>query len=337
MADNQPAEAMVELEAARTLAPTDAVVLSELGWAAFNAGKYDVAKTTTDEAIRLAKNPKLKAASLYNLGRIAEQAGDSDAAKKAYEESIAIRPHEVVSRRLAQLDSPTRALPTSCNQPTSARALCDCLFDETFFDDGMAEEPKPPTPGRGSCHTIGTTGGVQLWKVGVAANFSESTGYALVIERDNASYAIATLASGLNGGRRHVREFKLGTMTVRKAGGRSYLWVENDLWDYDEEHHGEGIETKEHLITVCPFPVDPGATITCPLHIPATREMTVTLDKTDPEAIAEFKNQWGTPPPFKGSAELSVTVDPTGTATVKLVRGKPVPVQAAHIGSTKLW
>jgi TolA-binding protein len=46
-----------------------------LGWAAFQAGDYDKAREANASAIRAASGRAVKAASLYNLGRVAEATG----------------------------------------------------------------------------------------------------------------------------------------------------------------------------------------------------------------------------------------------------------------------
>jgi hypothetical protein len=46
----------------------------------------------------------IKAASLYNLGRIEEQRGNLEEARKRYRDSLALRPHKGVEARLRALD-----------------------------------------------------------------------------------------------------------------------------------------------------------------------------------------------------------------------------------------
>jgi tetratricopeptide (TPR) repeat protein len=73
---------------ARTLAPEDAAVLTELGWVAFLDKDLPVAESTTREAIAHAKEPVLLGAAQYNLGRILEARGDAKAASAAYVASL---------------------------------------------------------------------------------------------------------------------------------------------------------------------------------------------------------------------------------------------------------
>lgn len=98
------ARAIARFDAALAVVEGDAAALSEIGWAALQAGDLERAQDATTRSIAAAENPKLKAASLYNLGRIAEERGDKDAAARAYTESLALRPNETVEKRLAKLE-----------------------------------------------------------------------------------------------------------------------------------------------------------------------------------------------------------------------------------------
>jgi tetratricopeptide (TPR) repeat protein len=102
--------AAAAFERARAMAPTNAVTASELGWTLFHAGDLATAERTTLASIAHASAPRLKAASLYNLGRIREAQGDAPSAADAYRTSLALRPNETVRTRLATLD---RAVPAA--------------------------------------------------------------------------------------------------------------------------------------------------------------------------------------------------------------------------------
>jgi hypothetical protein len=103
--------------------PDDAEALSELGWAAFQAHDLDRAHTATEQAIAAAKDPKVKAGALGNLGRIAEEEGDKAAAADAYTKSLALRPNPTVKARLAALGtSPPAAAPSPTPAPVKGDA-----------------------------------------------------------------------------------------------------------------------------------------------------------------------------------------------------------------------
>ena len=106
--DKKYPDAMRAFEAALAARPDDARALSELSWVAFRANELDRAKQAAEASVAAAEEPKLKAASLYNLGRVAEAQGDWNEAAKAYKESLKLRPHKAVERRLASVESPVR-------------------------------------------------------------------------------------------------------------------------------------------------------------------------------------------------------------------------------------
>jgi tetratricopeptide (TPR) repeat protein len=68
--------AVAELQQATAAAPDEPAAWSELGWTAFQADDLDLAESANRKAVELAtadKHKGLKAASPYNLGRIAEK------------------------------------------------------------------------------------------------------------------------------------------------------------------------------------------------------------------------------------------------------------------------
>jgi tetratricopeptide (TPR) repeat protein len=81
---------------ARTLAPQDAAVLTELGWVAFLDKDLPVAEVTTREAIAHTTDPALLGAAHYNLGRILEARGDAKAASAAYVASLQAKASQAV-------------------------------------------------------------------------------------------------------------------------------------------------------------------------------------------------------------------------------------------------
>ncbi len=104
------AGAMTSFRAALDANPNDATALTELGWAAYNGKDLDAAETATRRGVTLAAKPNVKAAALYNLGRIEEDRGHKDKAIAAYAQSLDLRPNQTVHDRLAGLDAAAAAL-----------------------------------------------------------------------------------------------------------------------------------------------------------------------------------------------------------------------------------
>ena len=89
-AKSQWKEAVVELEAATKEDLDDARAFAELGWAAMQAGDLAKARKADVRAIEIARDDKLKATALFNLGAVEDKAGEKLAAKLSYEASLAL-------------------------------------------------------------------------------------------------------------------------------------------------------------------------------------------------------------------------------------------------------
>jgi hypothetical protein len=102
------AEAVVALEQCVKLAPADPTANAELGWAAFKAKDLTKAEAATRKALAGKQSNDQRAATLYNLGRIANDGGGSIPSLAPLLESYRLRPNEVVRAHL-HLAQPTLA------------------------------------------------------------------------------------------------------------------------------------------------------------------------------------------------------------------------------------
>ncbi len=123
--DGKWAEAEAAFRTAAEEQPESAIVYSELGWAAFNAGDLEAARTATARGLEVVSDKKQRASLLYNRGRIEEAAGKNDDAKASYQQSLALRPNDVVRKRLRSLGG--KAQPVE-PPPVEARLPCDRFF-----------------------------------------------------------------------------------------------------------------------------------------------------------------------------------------------------------------
>jgi hypothetical protein len=81
--------------------PGDARALSELGWAAFRAGDLErAAQASHDASTAAGASVRVRAAALYNLGRVDEARGDKDGAAEAYRASLQLHGSRAVKRHL---------------------------------------------------------------------------------------------------------------------------------------------------------------------------------------------------------------------------------------------
>ena len=83
----QLAEARQQFAAAVALLPEGGAAQSELGWVAYRLKDLAVAEQATRAAVRHSERPSLRAASLYNLGRILTDQGKKAEAGQAYKEA----------------------------------------------------------------------------------------------------------------------------------------------------------------------------------------------------------------------------------------------------------
>jgi tetratricopeptide (TPR) repeat protein len=104
MAKNDARGAIASFEQALVAIPDDARALSELGFAAFKARDLTKARQATEQSIAAAGDPRLRAASMYNLGRILEAQDKKSEALDVYRRSLALRPNIIVRDRVVALD-----------------------------------------------------------------------------------------------------------------------------------------------------------------------------------------------------------------------------------------
>jgi tetratricopeptide (TPR) repeat protein len=89
--------------------PDDPRTLSELGWATLFTGRLDEAEAVLRRAeAGVGDDDRLRAAILYNLGRVAEARHEDAAAIEAYQRSLRLRPHPSVYSHLSGLEGGTR-------------------------------------------------------------------------------------------------------------------------------------------------------------------------------------------------------------------------------------
>ena len=141
-------QAAAEFGKAAKALPGDARAFSELSWALFKSGNLAAAKKAAENSISNATG-KLKAASLYNLGRVLEAQEDPEGATAAYRRSLNLRPNATVGKRLANLQkgASAEALATSplAGPYADLKALCEAARDADGREDGEWKCPGTKT------------------------------------------------------------------------------------------------------------------------------------------------------------------------------------------------
>lgn len=121
------AGALASFERGLAAAPNDPTLLAETAWAAFNTSDLAKAESAARRGLAVAKRPNLRAQILYTAGRIAEAKNESDAARRAYGESLALRDNAEVKRRLSALGGSLAGELVCAEGAASIETLCGCL------------------------------------------------------------------------------------------------------------------------------------------------------------------------------------------------------------------
>ncbi len=328
-------EAVAAFEAALAAVPMDSRALSELGWAAFQAGDFDRARQANADAVRAATDPAVEAASRYNLGRVAEATGDADGAAREYRASLELRPNDTVAARLDGLGKPRPDVPAieaqdlPCTSPAAPAELCRCLTEvETRTMAG--------TDGPVTCRREG--GAVAGISIAILANAREEAFYLTGKSRAGWS-VVAALGRTYNPGKFGINEeLKVAEIEPRPVGDRRVLWVETDRKrvEYDAVVNEEE-RRQEQRVTLCLVPAEEERPITCPLQFPTIDDYQRVKSDLELEPEEEIPELATPGLPIESTVGLRVDLRPDGTANLILVQGEKTDRIAPYLGPHRLW
>lgn len=200
-------DATKEFEAALVDLGGDARAMSELGWSAMNAGDYAKAQKADEAAILTATDPKVKAASLFNLGLVQERLENKDAALRSMVESLALRPNQTVGEEAAKLGAkPGAPPPPFC---PGDKPICTCLLDQF---------PEPDAKCEASTTVVSPIKG---WTIYTAKSEMFTSTYLV----DDHKELLAELTSEHDTMRSTATD-KIDEMTVKTVGGHKVLWIQ---------------------------------------------------------------------------------------------------------------
>ncbi|HWB77360.1 MAG TPA: hypothetical protein VG755_20475 [Nannocystaceae bacterium] len=321
------AKAIVELEAALAVIPGDDRALGELSWAAFSSGDHAKARTSAKAAVLAATNPKVKGAALYNLGRAEEALGELAAAKAAYEQSVAVRPNDVVQKRLAELGKQVSAVddPLPCTKPIDSAKVCECLL-ATQPQDDVDAAPR-------ECELKPT--GVEWFSVAKYAMSGFGEENVMLVARGPAGWSVvAQLDYVYNPGAFGIyEEWELASAKERTVGGHTIVEVVSHKSRSDSDM---GVDEMESEVTDTLVVCERGDTTTaprCPLRTVTSYEY-----QRDVMGLAEdgdVVKELQTPGlPISRSTKIAVTIGEDGIAKLRAESGSVEPTQ---LGDRKLW
>jgi tetratricopeptide (TPR) repeat protein len=333
--------ALVVFNRALALAPDDARLLAEVGWAAFQAKDFARADAANQRALAVTKNPSLRAQVLYNAGRVAEARGEKEAAKNDYADSLALRDNAEVKKRLVAVGGvadDTRA-PLPCAKGyASAEAMCACFSarkdDLMMSGDGAPKcAANKPAPALGDARLA-----VYLWG-------NEGLGervYVLTVREGATIRPLVDLGRDYEPGAFGVHnEATVKGGEARTVGGHKVVVVRSEQEDSDLNM--AGLEVCSHHAkneTVCALGDTPGAT-RCTPSIPIEVEAGCGPgadpgpSETDPEvlaAVAEIKKNT-----THAQAKTAWSIGENGKVTVRLVSGAKDLVPTSVLRDHALW
>ena len=330
-------EAVAEFEAALVAIPMDDRALSELGWAAFQAGDHAKAEKANADSVRVSSQPELKAASLYNLGRVAEARDDKDRAAALYADSLALRPNKTVVKRLVALGKPAPrpdpfsqvAEATPCTAPVEGPDLvCVCLKKMEAYEEDFAIE----------C-TIGSVGTADDLRMASVTRGLGSHSFYLAHKGAKGWSVIGSLGDLYEGGVGGVFNEREETKAEEKTiGGVRVLWYEWRETGHDSDMGIDEEETHEDVTVALAVLGGAKEEPSVVMHVPLVRvydrdRMGVANDAE----LAEMKDMQTPGLPIHRESRLKADIKDDGMITVVLTRGKADDFIKAFLATRRLF
>lgn len=341
--------ALAAFDRALAVMPDDARVLSEVGWAAFQANELARAETANARALANANEPLVRAPILYNVGRVAEARGKPDAAKKAYRESLSLRDNAEVKKRLASLkvdaglDEDDAVARLGCRGSfADIGALCKCFEAAQATDDAVMV----PSFGKFTCGRRGTKslgdGRLGVVDVGTGPDEPGERHHLLVVREGTKLRWLTVLGTDYEPGAFGVHN----TAAVKDGEGRTVnghaiAVVRSIQDDFDSNLAGlEACTFKANYETVCALGDTPGET-KCAPKIPLEASSGCgpnpdldpkELDGNARDALAELKKT-----ATSSSVRTSWKLGDDGTLVVTVLEGKRDLLGPAALNPAPLW
>lgn len=333
--------ALAVYDRALALAPDDARILSEVGWAAFQANELARAEAANQRGLASTKDTLLRAQVLYNAGRVAEARGNKEAAKSFYGDSLALRDNTEVKSRFASLGGAVDDVPEPlpCKQPhASADAMCACLV--AAKDGVMAMWDEKP-----SCTKVAGAAPLGDGRLATILWGGETLGekvHVLAVREGTTTRPIADLGRDYEPGAFGVHnEAAVKGGEPRIVGGRTVVVVRSE--QNDNDFNMAGLELCSHhakLETVCALGDTPGSS-RCTPAIPVESQAGCgpgvepdpsELDDDTRAAMAEVKKRASS-----SRATAAWTIADDGKVTVRFVSGSRDLIPRTVLRVHRLW
>ena len=306
--------AIAAFEAALQILPGDDRALSELSFAALSFGDFVKARDAGERSVLAASGTNVKAASLYNLGRVEEANDKLPQAAHFYRASLALRDNKTVRERLAKVAknaAPVQPDPPLCSAaPMSQAALCACIAKHAEFTGGecTVEDQLEPF-------------------VVISAETSDrgESVRLLAVQNQDKFQVVAHLGDVYNPGMMGISEdWALGKVEQQQVGDRTVVRFATTHSRNDSDLGLNEIEFNEtEQFTFCV--VAGGAPVTCPLQV--TGRLAYTRDVLlDDEAVEpELKKLQTKGLPIRQEYSVTATLTPQGVVQIRTAKGNPDP------------
>jgi|GEM_PF-2873015 len=314
-------EAIAALDAALVAIPGNDVALSELSFAAMSAGDAVTARRAGRQAVLVATEPKIKAAALYNLGRV-EETDRPALAIALYDQSLALRPSAIVDKRRADLATRVSYTPPPlpCSTPMPAAALCSCVNKTTELE--VAAQ---------ACTLTETD--LADFQYARYATSSVGEEEVLLVGKSDAGWSVVARVDGIyNPGAFGIYEdWSWTSADEERFGTRSIARFVTDKSRSDSDpgvNESESESTTQLIVCVRD---NAGGPPTCPIAVPTAYryDRDVLIDDAEDGTIEHTAGL-----PIVRETKVSVTIGADGIAKVRAVAGRP---DAALLGDKKVW
>ncbi|MBZ0233975.1 MAG: tetratricopeptide repeat protein, partial [Deltaproteobacteria bacterium] len=321
-------EAITALEAALVAIPGDDRALGELSWAAFSAGDFAKARTSGKASVLGSTDPKVKAASLYNLGRVEEADGKLPAAANLYRQSLALRDSKIVKARLDALgkDAPLADEPLPCTTPMPEAELCACLNATTarYLDK----------PEDAACKL--SAAGADGFEIATYTVSSMEEQHALVAQQAGGWTVVALLAHVYNPGMMGINEeWSLADPVEATIGGHQVVRFTYKKSRSDTDMGIDEVEDEETESLVVCVRGSGRTPTTCPIDVIVSytyvRDRLGVADDEEMTDVADLRTKGL---PIRSERKVSVEIGADGVAKLRAVAGQ---TDASVLGDKKLW
>lgn len=306
--------AIAAFEAALQALPGDDRALSELSFAALSFGDFAKARDAGHRSVLAASSASVKAASLYNVGRVEEANGRLADAANLYRDSLALRNNKTVRERLAKVskgDAAPDADEVLCSGAAMTEAaLCACIAKHAEFQGGECtiEEVRD-----------------DFVVVNAAISDAGESVRLLAIQSNGAYRVLAHIGDVYNPGMMGIsEEWELGTVEQQQVGFHNVLrFVSTHTRNDNDLGINETESTLMELVTYCV--VAPGAAARCPLQFTSRLAYTRELLFADQDVEPDLKKLQTKGLPIHDEYALSAKLLPTGVVQLRTAKGNPEP------------